>query len=411
MGKIYTGIELGSSHIKVLVLEAMKNDYHVLSVATTPSRGIKKKEMIDKKACVTSLQGAIRNAEEQLGMKIKETVLVLPPMDANFSIEQGSSKIDEKVSGYEIKAAMKNAVFKKNKNEEEIVSVFPISFNVDDGQNVLDPKGITGHQLFTKVVMSSIPREIVFSYTQVLEAAGIKVVDYILAPQADYYVCETKDFNRKMGAIINIGEEITTVSIFNKGILIKNENLPVGSLFVDKDLSYVFQIDLKTARKMKETFAITSSRYADTNEWIEVITQSGQKRRINQVEASKVIESRLQEILKLSKTAINNLTKREISYIIVVGGISELAGFSYLLEDLFGPKANVWNMKELGIRHNQFTTVLGSLKYYHQRCILLEKEGSMFDKNLQENLSSGKKKGNLGSDVGLNKILGRFLDN
>ena len=263
----------------------------------------------------------------------------------------------------------------------------------------------------SKVVMSSIDKAVLYPYLQVCKSVGIRVVDLVLAPQADYATCETKDFNRKMGAIINIGEEMTAVSIFNKGILIKNENLSVGSLFVDKDLAYIYKVNLEVARNIKETFAITSSRYADSNEWMEVVTLSGERITINQAETSKIIESRLGEILKLAKSAINNLTKREISYIIVVGGISELAGFTYLMEDVLGPKASVWNMQELGARHNQFTTVFGSCKYYHQRCTFLEKEGSMFSEEAQNNLIAPKKKGTLGSEVSLNKFFGHFFDN
>ncbi len=411
MGKIYTGIELGASTIKVLTLEVVKGNYHVLSVATTPSRGIKKQEIVDIKSCISSLQIAVKKVEEQLNMKITKSVLVLPSENAFFSIEHGTHKIEDRVTGYEIKAALKDAVFKKNDESSEIVGIFPISFSVDDGANVLDPKGSSGSVLSAKVVMSTMPKEKIFPYFQVLKALGIEVADVILAPQADYLACETKDYNRKMGAIINIGEETTTVSIFNKGILIKNETIAVGSLFVDKDLAYIYQTDLKTARLIKETFAITSSRYADTNEWMSIKTLKKEEKKINQIGASKVIESRLEEILKLSKTAINNLTKREISYIIVVGGISELAGFAYLLEDLFGHKANVWNIKEIGIRHNQFTSVLGSVKYYHQRCMLLDTDGTMFSLDAQSNLVSMKKKGSLGSDISLNKFFGHFLDN
>ena len=386
MGKIYTGIELGSSKIKVLVVEAIQDQYYVLSAVTVPSKGIKKKEVIDLKESSASLQVAIRKTEEQLGMKIEEAILVLPPLDVSYTMEKGSIEIENQVEGYDLKAVLKEAVFKKNNTGEEIVNVFPISFSVDDGPNVLDPKGTTGNTLSTKVVMATMPREVIYSFMQVIKSVGIRVVDTILAPQADYQTCETKDFNRKMGAIINIGEESTSVSIFNKGILIKNDLIKSGSLFVDKDLSYIYKVDLKTARKIKETFAITASRYADNNEWMEAVTQEGKTIRINQTETSKIIESRLQEILKLAKSAINNLTKREISYIIVLGGISELAGFAYLLEDLFGHKASVWNMKELGARHNQFTTVFGSCKCYHQRCTFFNEDGSMFSEEAQENL-------------------------
>ena len=55
---------------------------------------------------------------------------------------------------------------------------------------------------------------------------------------------------------------------------------------------------------------------------------------INQLEISEIVEARLREILKLSKKQINLLTNKEIRYIIVTGGITEIAGFQYLVENV-----------------------------------------------------------------------------
>ncbi|MBP3800399.1 MAG: cell division FtsA domain-containing protein, partial [Bacilli bacterium] len=55
----------------------------------------------------------------------------------------------------------------------------------------------------------------------------------------------------------------TNISIFNKGIMIKNNVINVGSYYVDHDLAYIYNISLEKARDLKENFAISSSRYAD----------------------------------------------------------------------------------------------------------------------------------------------------
>ncbi len=403
MGKIYTGIELGTSDIKIMVLEVIQEKYYVLSATTFPSKGIRKREIIDLKSCSIALQNALKKAEEEIGMKIEEAILSIPPEQAFFSMEQGQASIASKVGGYEIKAALKDAVFHKYDPSEELVDVLPISFHVDEGLNMIDPKGEEGKTLFSKVVMGTISKEVLTPFLQVFRSVGVHIKDIIFSPQADYETCENKELNRKMGAIINIGEEITSVSIFNKGILIKNENLSVGSSYVDKDLSYIYKISKQTSREIKETFAITSSRYADTNEEIETVTEEDKKITLNQAETSKIIESRIAEILKLAKVAINNLTKREINYIIVLGGISELAGFSYLVEDILGQKASVWNMQELGARHNKFTTVFGSCKYYHKKCTFQEEDGSMFS-DVEGSLFTPKKKERV--DGSINKFFG-----
>ena len=63
------------------------------------------------------------------------------------------------------------------------------------------------------------------------------------------------------------------------------------------------------------------------------------------------------EILKLAKNEIKNLTNREIRYIIVTGGLSELAGFQYLVENVFGIKAKVCNISVIGLRNNKYSMI------------------------------------------------------
>ena len=38
-----------------------------------------------------------------------------------------------------------------------------------------------------------------------------------------------------MGAVINIGTDITSIGVFNKGIMIKNSYIPVGSKMCIRD--------------------------------------------------------------------------------------------------------------------------------------------------------------------------------
>ena len=193
-------------------------------------------------------------------------------------------------------------------------------------------------------------------------------------------------YDEVVGAIINIGETSTNVSVFNKGIQIKHSIIPVGSYNVDRDISYVFKVDNNEARKLKETFAVSLSSYADSNDLVEVTDHVGEKKMISQAGVSKIVESRLREILKFAKNEIKNLTNREIRYIIITGGLSELAGFSYLVEEEFGSLAKVCNISTMGIRHNKYSSVLGIVKYFDDKLSLRGKSYNMLNNEDIESL-------------------------
>ncbi len=411
MNHIYTGLDIGNGEIKIVVINANNSNYHVLASTSVKTLGLKKNTIYDEKKLKNSLLRALKITEEKIGMKIREVILTLPANRASMTIESGLVNIrGEKVTGKDIENVIRDTVEDTYDNTRELVSCLPISFTVDDEASVINPLGEVGEKLFLKAVVATSPKEEIYPFINLVRSIGINITDIIYNTQGDYYTIATKELDRKMGAIINIGADITSVGVFNKGIMIKNSYIPVGSSSVDKDIAFVYKLDLKEAKSLKETFALTSARYADNNDDITVIDKENKKITINQTQISEVIESRIKEILKLAKNEINRLTKREISYIIVVGGISELAGFNYVVEETLGIKASCFNMKELGARHNKYTSAFGSCKYFDKKCMLKEKSIDMFSLDEIESFISPKKK-NMNNDAMTNRFFGHFFEN
>lgn len=411
MNHIYTGLDIGNGEIKIVVINANNSNYHVLASTSVKTLGLKKNTIYDEKKLKNSLLRALKITEEKIGMKIREVILTLPANRASMTIESGLVNIrGEKVTGKDIENVIRDTVEDTYDNTRELVSCLPISFTVDDEASVINPLGEVGEKLFLKAVVATSPKEEIYPFINLVRSIGINITDIIYNTQGDYYTIATKELDRKMGAIINIGADITSVGVFNKGIMIKNSYIPVGSSSVDKDIAFVYKLDLKEAKNLKETFALTSARYADNNDDITVVDKENKKITINQTQISEVIESRIKEILKLAKNEINRLTKREISYIIVVGGISELAGFNYVVEETLGIKASCFNMKELGARHNKYTSAFGSCKYFDKKCMLKEKSIDMFSLDEIESFISPKKK-NMNNDAMTNRFFGHFFEN
>ena len=411
MNHIYTGLDIGNGEIKIVVVNASDNNYHVLASTSVKTNGLKKNTIYDDKKLKTSLLKALKITEEKIGMKIREVILTLPANRASMTMESGLVNIrGDKVRGRDIAAVIKDTVEDTYDDTRELVSCLPISFTVDDEASVINPLDEEGQKLFLKAVVATSPKEEIYPFINIVRSIGINITDIIYNTQADYYTISTKELDRKMGAIINIGADITSVGVFNKGIMIKNSYIPVGSSSVDKDIAFVYKMDLKEAKFLKETFALTSSRYADSNDDITVTNKENKKITINQIQISEVIESRIKEILKLAKNEINRLTKREISYIIVVGGISELAGFNYVVEETLGRIASCFNMTVIGARHNKYTSAYGCCKYFDKKCMLKERNINMFDLDEIENFISPKKRNTINESM-TNKFFGHFFDN
>ena len=408
--QLITSLDIGNEEIKVIVASAFDNKCNVLASTSIRSSGIKKNTIYNEKKLRESVKLAILKTEEKIGMKIKEVILLIPSNTAKMTIETGLVDIkDNIVRGSDIKRVLADAKKDTFDDTRELVSVLPISFTVDDNISVSNPIGEEGNKLFVKAVVSTSLKSEIYPLISIVSSLGISIVDIVHKSQADYYTVSNNSLDRKLGCVINMGGDVTTVSIFNKGIMIKNSYIPLGSSSVDKDISFVYKVDIKTARHLKETFALAVPRYADKYDSIDVVTLENKSITVTQSEISKVIESRLNEILKLAKNEINSLTKREISYIIVVGGISELSGFNYIVEDVLSRNASCLDMQQMGARHNKYTSAFGAIKYFYKKCLLTEEDISMFPQDVVETFLSPKKR-NTGSENIVSKFLHHFYD-
>lgn len=409
MGQVYTGIELGTDSIKIVVLEKLHNRFHVLASVHSPSDGISKGQVIDIKKCVSSVRSALKKIDDMLGIKIIKVIAVVPPSGCSFDIAVGSVEVSDEVTGDDVNCVVKDALVGKIGEEEELVTAIPISFSVDEEGNIKDPKGMHGDLLETKLVIATLPKEPLYRILEVLKLSGLETIDVAFTSTGDYYTVCNSRLQKEVGAIINIGEESTNVSIFNKGIQIKNAVIPIGSRNVDRDITYIFKIRGEDSRKLKEQFAVSMQAYADSND-MTVVPIGDEKKEISQVGISKVVEARIEEILNLAKKEIKNLTNREIRYIIVTGGLSELAGFQYLVESVFGISAKVCNISTMGLRHNRYSSVVGAVQYFDDKMSLRGKDVSMISESDVQVLMSPDDK-TINSDNIISKVFGHFFDN
>ena len=415
MRDIYTGIDIGSDSIKIVISEFLNDRFNILASTNVRSSGIRKGLIVDKDLVINSLKLAIKEIEPSIGVKIDKAIITVPSNDRRFSVVSGTTKIrneDSVVTGEDISASLEEAVIDKLINKESLVNVIPITFNVDEKEDVYDPKGLEGNYLEVKAVLAAAPRNNIIPFLEVFDACGIEVVDITFGSIGDYYEARNKDTDKSLGAIINVGSDTINVSVFNKGIIIKEANIDLGSKNIDKDISYIYGVDLTTSRTLKENFAVCSRRYADVNDVLELETKNGDKVIINQYEISEIVESRVVELLKLAKKQINNLTKRKISYIIVTGGISELTGFSYVVENTLGITASTLNITTIGIRNNKYSSASGIIKYYHEKLKLRDQTSDMFDEEkIDEMLNNKKNMKKTTNDTIVSKVFGYFIGN
>ena len=413
MRKIIASLDIGSHTIKLVVGEIVKNKLNILACVDTPARGIKKGFIVNPESAIEALADVFKKGEEQMGLPIKKVIVSVPSNGIDCFLSEGYTSVtnpEKVITSNDLIRSLQAAVYNKVLDNQELVTILPTKFLVNDTVVTDLPLGMKAEKLKVKAVVVTVPKKNVTPIVRCLEKIGVNVVDVTIGALGDYYEFKDNKNSSEVGAVINIGASKTTVSIFNKGIITASEIIDIGGDNIDYDLGYVYKINRKDSLYIKENIALADKNMAQASESVIVEDKNGDKIKINQYSASEIVMSRLEEILNLAKKQINLLTKKQISYIIITGGVTETTEFKDMVNYIF-KDATVGNVLEIGARCNKYATSVGLIKYYDSRLRLRNRDFSIFNIEEQENLSGIHKKVNINDNSILGKLFGYFFDN
>lgn len=413
MKKVYTSVDIGSDTIKFVVGELFNDKVNVLAAHSIKSKGIRKGLIIDPNLAINSIKDGLKEINNLLGITIKKVIVNIPDYNAKFMLVNGECDITNEdliITNDDISKVIKTSVYGKLSSNYELVTVLPIVFSTDDKDNVLKPLGLKSKKLGLKGIMISVPKKNVYSVLGVMEGAGLEVVDITLNGLCNYFEVKNNNINKKVGAVINIGHETTNVSIFNKGILMNTETIQIGGNNIDKDIECIFGVNVFDARNIKEKFASSHKRFCQLAEIYEIKNNYGELIRLNQLEVTEVVMKRLIEIIELTKKQIKLLTKSNINYIVITGGLTEIKSFKNLVYEYLEKNTIIHVVDTIGVRNNKYSTALGMIKYFINKMEIRGKNYSMINTVDEEMLitpdSNSKKE-----DTIINKLFSNFMGN
>ena len=406
MRHVYTSVDIGSDNIKVVVCELYKGRYNLLAASSVKSKGIKKGLISDVNEASISISEAFKEVESMLGFKIKQAIAIVPSYFADFNMIKGEIKIDredKKITGEDIIEVLNNAMQEAIVPNKEMVTIMPIDFETENG-TVKEPQWMISSYLKTRAIMVTVPKKNIYSVVSILKNVGIETIDVSLGCIGDIYSFRNSNTDSGIGVIINVGAEVTSVSLYNKGIVIRNSIINMGSHDVDNDIVYMYKTDNDIAVNLKEKFALAHKKGASANEFKEITNKKGEKFKINQYELTEIVQARLEEILTLAHNEINNMTNKKLDYIILTGGITNLNNFSDVSRDIFGNCVIIGSVNLTGLRNNKYSQSIGNIIYFVNKLRLKGKNYSMISSDDVETLSSPKKTSTM-----LGKVFGYFF--
>lgn len=412
MRKIIASLDIGSSLIKLVVGEITKSKLNILLAINSESQGIKNGFIVNQESFNEVIEDLFKRAYQLLGVRVRKVIVNVPIYNAKFDLVEGSTTITNEeytVTANDIVRSMQAAVYNKIPENMELINLIPIMFKINGDTLTKEPLGMGAEKLSSKCMLITAPKKGIEPIIKVFERNHIEVIDLAISALGDYEELHNGFEEDEVGAVVNIGSDTTEVSIFQRGVISASDVINMGSSNIDKDLAYMFKIVPSDAKKVKEELALCHTNMAQPNESLELEAFEDGKIRVNQYEVSEIMMERIKEIFNLVKKQINLLTKKEISYIIITGGLTEATDFDILMEESFGNIARIGQIGEIGARSNIYSASVGLIKFYYRKLKLRGKEFSIFSLDEQEEFSGVQQRKNSENTL-LGKVLGVFFD-
>lgn len=297
MAAFIVAIELGSS--KMTGIAGKKNldgSINVLAVVREDSSSFIRKGVvnnIDKTAlCITNI---IKKLTVQLKAEITQVYVGVGGQSIR-SIRNVITK--ELPSDTKVTQEMVIELMDANRNmkypDQEILDGVGQEYKVDT-QLQLDPVGIQCSRLEGNFLNILQRKKFYKNLNTCFETAGIDVAEMYLAPLALADSVLTEAERRSGCALVDIGADTTTVSVFSKNILRHLAVIPLGSNNITKDIASL-QMEESEAEKMKLKYgcAYTPNNEIDNTLLLPIDTE----RSIESRKFIEIVEGRLEEIIE-----------------------------------------------------------------------------------------------------------------
>lgn len=409
MRKIFTALDIGSNTIKVVVGEFIGTKLNILSAVKVTSRGYVNNYILDKEALISRIKEAISKTEEELNIKIRKVILNVPTYNLDFKLTDGRVELEENVvKSNDIVRLLQDVSKNKIDHKNELICTLPIIFKVDD-EETTNPYGKHGNILYVKSILVSTDKKTIYDLANIVNSCNLDIIDITTTGLVDYYNFKSKELDTKNIAIVNLGSTTTNISIFSKGIFINNKIIDDGGFYIDKEIASVYNLKRNETEYLKEKLALAVINNADEKEIINLTNKNGEEITVNQYELSKIVSEKMDNLLKVIKKNINLLTKKEISYIIITGGLSEIKDINLLINNVFNKNGKIGKINNLGARDNSYSVALGMLKYFNSKLLLRNREFSSLTEEEIDAMCTISEK-NTSKNSLISRVVGYFFD-
>ncbi len=335
---IITGLDIGTSSIKIVVARRGQGRATLLYAAKEPSAGMRHGAIVDIAETAQAIRRALAGAEKISKAALRNIYLSIGTSQAKMQSSRGIvavSSADAQIYQADVDRAVRASQAVNLPQNRMIVHTLTKEFMVDGMGDILDPLSLTGSRLEVQSLIIDAFSPHVKDLIHAVELAGGDVGGLVFSPLVAARAALSRKQKELGTALVDIGFGTTGLAVYEENKLVLAVKFPVGAANISNDVAVGLKIPIDAAESIKLHYGCALAKEVGARDSIEL------KKFIPEAKGSvslrfiaEIIESRLEEIFDF----VNNELRIAGKYgnlpggIVLAGGGVKMPGLADLVK-------------------------------------------------------------------------------
>ena len=349
--KVHAAVNIGSFRVSAMIMgQAETGEMIVLGSSHRKAEGIKRGYVTDMAAASQAIRTVVEKAEASANTSVAAVWIGcagagLSSKIASVEIAIGGRRIDEDDVEHLLYAARDHI----QPDGRMVLHAQPAHYTLDGAHGIANPVGLHAESLGVDIHVTLAEGAPVRNLIEAVQSAHLDVEGVVASPLAAAYACLSQE-ERDLGvALVEIGAQVTNVSVHAGGMLLGLRSIPVGSNDITDAIASSLGIRRDQAERLKCVAGSAIATPTDHREMVPVTPPAeevtgqlargaDEQNRIPRAELVAIVTDRLgtmtTEISKSLKTM--GFTGASGGQVVLTGGGAELHGISEFVQGALG---------------------------------------------------------------------------
>ncbi len=254
--KVIAAIDIGTDKCAtvIAVVDPETNTPRVVGLAATPSKGVKRSQIINLDEVTQSIVKSLDAAERMAGLEVKSAYLSVSGNHIKSQNSKGVVAIsspNQEVSQLDVDRVIEAAQAVSLPADREIIHTIPKSFKIDAQEGIKDPIGMTGIRLEVETHMITALTIVLKNMERSVNELGVDVEEFVFSGLANSEIVSS-DTEKELGSVVvDLGAGSTDLAVWVENALEFSTSLPVGARHITQDIALGCRLSLEQAEKLK----------------------------------------------------------------------------------------------------------------------------------------------------------------